>query len=318
MAEANEVRADLVATASRSVRAKDAAIEWVFATGWRLVKVLPERAAFSAFDQAADVLWRRRGGGVIQFEKNQARVHPEASASDLRELSRLGMRSYLRYWCEAFRLPTMGPDEVRGRFDLERKELMDAAVESGTGAVMVVNHGGNWDLAGAWGCLRYGGLTTVAERLKPEGLFELFLEYRQSLGMNVVPLGDPDVIRRLARALKQGQIVPLLGDRDISRSGVVVDFFGEPASLPAGPAVLGMMTGAPVMPVTLWYDGPLATGYIHDPIPVPAEGTRSEKIQVMIQGIANAHERKMRDHSVDWHMMQPVWLADLDPERRRA
>jgi lauroyl/myristoyl acyltransferase len=318
MTESASARVDVGAAVSRSARAKDAATEWAFATGWRLVKVLPERSAFAAFDQAADLLWRRRGGGVLQFEKNQARIHPDASAADLRELSRLGMRSYLRYWCEAFRLPTMSPDEVRGRFDLQRKELMDAAVESGTGAVMVVNHGGNWDLAGAWGCLRYGGLTTVAERLKPEGLFEQFLEYRQSLGMSVVALGDPDVIRKLARALQQGQIVPLLGDRDISRSGVVVEFFGEPASLPAGPAVLGMMTGRPVMPVTLWYDGPLATGYVHDPIPVPAEGTRAEKIHAMTQGIANAHEKSIRDHSVDWHMMQPVWLADLDMSRRGA
>ena len=189
---------------------------------------------------------------------------------------------------------------------------MDAAVESGTGAVMVVNHGGNWDLAGAWGCLRYGGLTTVAERLKPEGLFEQFLEYRQSLGMTSCP-GRSGRHPAARPALKQGQIVPLLGDRDISRSGVVVDFFGEPASLPAGPAVLGIMTGRPVMPVTLWYDGPLATGYVHDAIPVPVEGTRAEKIQQMTQAIAAAHERSIRDHSVDWHMMQPVWLADLDP-----
>jgi lauroyl/myristoyl acyltransferase len=305
-------------TGSRRQVVTDAATEWAFATGWKLVKLLPERSAYRAFDQAADALWRRGGGGVLQFERNQARIHPELTPEQLRELSRRGMRSYLRYWCEAFRLPTMGPDEINRKFDLQRKELMDAAVAGGTGAVMVVNHGGNWDLAGAWGCLRYGGLTTVAERLKPEGLFDQFVAYRESVGMNVVPLGDADVIRRLARALKDGQIVPLLGDRDISRNGVIVDFFGEPASLPAGPAVLGMLTGAPVMPVTLWYDGPLATGFIHDAIPVPTHGTRTEKVQVMTQQIAQAHERSLRDHSVDWHMMQPVWLADLDPSRRRT
>jgi KDO2-lipid IV(A) lauroyltransferase len=309
---------DAAVVASRRQVMTDAATEWAFATGWTVVKRLPERLAFQVFDRAADALWWRRGGGIVQFERNQARIHPDYSAEQLRELSRSGMRSYLRYWCEAFRLPTMGPDEVNRKFDLQRKELMDAAVAAGTGAVMVVNHGGNWDLAGAWGCLRYGALTTVAERLKPEGLFDQFVAYRESVGMNVVPLGDADVMRRLARALKQGQIVPLLGDRDISRNGVVVNFFGEPASLPAGPAVLGIMTGAPVMPVTLWYDGPLATGYIHDPITVPTEGTRTEQIQVMTQQIADAHERSLREHSVDWHMMQPVWLADLDPNRRRT
>jgi KDO2-lipid IV(A) lauroyltransferase len=296
----------------------DAVTEWAFATGWRVVKRLPAPLAFRVFDAAADVLWRKRGGGVVQFERNQARIHPDLSAEQLRALSRRGMRSYLRYWCEAFRLPTMGPDEVNRTFDLERKELMDACVASGTGAVMVVNHAGNWDMAGAWGCLRYGALTTVAERLKPEGLFDQFVAYRESVGMNIVPLGDPDVIRRLARALKEGQIVPLLGDRDISRNGVIVDFFGEPASLPAGPAVLGMLTGAPVMPVTLYYDGSRASGYVHDAIPVPTQGTKTEKIHAMTQQIARSFEEGMRDHSVDWHMMQPVWVADLDPSRRGA
>ena len=306
------------ATQSRTARARDAATEWAFATGWRVVKVLPERAAYRTFDRAADMLWRRRGGGVIQFERNQARIHPDASAADLRELSRLGMRSYLRYWCDAFRLNTWSPDRVNSTFDLDRKVLMDDAVSSGTGAIMVVNHSGNWDHAGAWACLRYGGLTTVAERLKPEGLFELFVDYRESLGMDIVALGEPNIMRRLARALKDGRLVPLLGDRDIGRNGVVVDLFGEPASLPAGPAVLGMLTGAPVIPVTLWYEAERATGCVQDPIPIPTEGTREEKVRAVTQAIAHSFEPAMREHSIDWHMMQPVWLADLDPERRRG
>lgn len=303
---------------SRAAVAKDAATEWAFATGWRVVRLLPEKAAYRVFQAAADQLWRRRGGGIVQFEKNQARIHPEATPAELREMSRLGMRSYMRYWCEAFRLPSWSPERVTSTFDLEDKYLMDDAIESGTGAVMVVGHFGNWDHAGAWGCLRYGGLTTVAERLKPEGLFDRFVEYRESLGMDIVPLGDPDVIRRLVAALKAGRLVPLLGDRDISRNGVIVDFFGEPASLPAGPAVLGLLTGAPVMPVVLWFDGPNATGIVLPPVEIPTEGTKTEKIQVITQGIAHAFEGPVREHSIDWHMMQPVWVADLDMSRRRA
>lgn len=303
---------------SRTAVVKDTVTEWAFATGWQVVKWLPEKAAYKVFEQAADQLWRKRGGGVIQFEKNQARIHPEATPEELRELSRLGMRSYLRYWCEAFRLPAWSPSRVNSTFDLEDKYRMDDAVAAGTGALMVVGHFGNWDHAGAWACMRYGGLTTVAERLKPEGLFDRFVAYRESLGMDIVPLGDPDVIRRLTKALKAGRLVPLLGDRDISRNGVIVDFFGEPASLPAGPAVLGLLTGAPVMPVILWYDGPNSTGIVLPPIEIPTEGTKTEKIQVITQRIAHAYEQPIREHSVDWHMMQPVWLADLDPSRRKA
>jgi KDO2-lipid IV(A) lauroyltransferase len=298
--------------------ASDAATEWAFAAGWSVVKRLPPRAAYATFDQAADLIWRKRGQGVIQFERNQARIHPGADPADLRELSRLGMRSYLRYWCDTFRLPTWTNDQVTGTFDLEDKYRMDDAVAAGKGALMVVNHGGNWDHAGAWGCLRYGGLTTVAERLKPEGLYARFLAYRESLGMEILPTGEPDIIRTLARRLKEGRLVPLMGDRDIGRNGVAVDLFGEPASLPAGPAVLALLTGAPVHPVSLWYDGPMATGRVHPRVDVPEAGTRDEKVLAVTQGIANAFEAGIRDHSADWHMMQPVWLADLDPARRRG
>jgi lauroyl/myristoyl acyltransferase len=296
--------------------AGDAATEWAFAVGWKAVRLLPEAGAYAVFDRAADAIWLRNGGGVKQLERNLARSYPDAGPGDLHELSRPALRSYLRYWCEAFRLPTWKPERVTEGFDLERHELMDAAIESGGGALMVVNHGGNWDHAGAWACLRYGGLTTVAERLKPEGLYERFLAYRQTLGMEILPTGEPDIIRTLARRLREGRLVPLMGDRDIGRNGIVVDLLGEPASLPAGPAVLAMLTGVPLLPVSLWYDGPMSRGYVHDAVPVPVEGSREERVHAVTQGVADAFSEGIRTHPIDWHMMQPVWIADLDPTRR--
>lgn len=292
------------------------ATEWAFGAGWQIVKWLPERAAYRAFDAAADVLWRRRGGGVVQFERNQSRIHPDLTRAELAGLSRVGMRSYLRYWCEAFRLPTWSPERVNSTFNLERDELMDAEMASGKGVIMVVNHGGNWDHAGAWACLRYGGLTTVAERLRPEGLFDRFVEYRETLGMEVLPLGDADVMRTLARRLGEGRLLALVGDRDISRNGIEVDFFGEKAAMPAGSAALAIMTGAAILPVTLWFEPGRSTGYIHDRVHVPAAGDKASKVQRMTQQIASSFEAGLRERSVDWHMMQPVWIADLDPSRR--
>ena len=188
----------------------DAVTEWAFAAGWQLVKWLPERMAYRAFDTGADLLWRRRAGGIEQFERNQARIHPDLDAAQLSLLSRAGMRSYLRYWCDAFRLPTWSREKV-DTFGLERVEILDAAMAEGKGVIVALNHGGNWDHAGAWACARYGQLTTVAERLKPEGLFNRFLAYRESLGMEIVPLGDPDLMRILARRLEGGAPGPATG-----------------------------------------------------------------------------------------------------------
>lgn len=299
-------------------RVGDAATEWAFAAGWRLVRLLPERAADAAFRRAADVLWERRGEGVRQLERNLARIRPEATAAEVHELSRLSMRSYLRYWCEAFRLPSWSSERIRSTCILDQVELMDEAMSAGTGALMIVNHSGNWDHAGAWGCLRYGGLTTVAERLKPEGLYRRFVDYRQTLGMEILPTGEPELVRVLARRLAQGRLVPLMGDRDISRNGVIVDLLGEPASFPAGPALLALLTGAPLHPVTLWFDGPLARGKVHERVPIPQEGDRAERIRAITQSVADAFGEGISAHPVDWHMMQAVWTADLDPARREA
>lgn len=299
-------------------RATDAATEWAFATGWYAVKRLPEKSAYRLFARAADVLWKRDGAGVRQLRRNIERIRPEAEREELDELTRLGMRSYLRYWCDTFRLPTWSPERVRATFDLDDRFFLDDAMSAGRGAIMVVNHAGNWDHAGAWGCLRYGGLTTVAERLRPEGLYQRFLDYRTSLGMEILPTGEPDVVRTLARRLREGRLVPLMGDRDISRNGIVVDLLGSPASFPAGPALLGLLTDAPVHPVTLFFDGDRATGRVHERIPVPTTGTRDERVTAVTQGIADAFGVGLREHPEDWHMMQPVWLEDLDPDRGAA
>lgn len=305
-------------TTSLGRRTTDAATEWAFATGWRVVRLLPERTAYAVFARAADVLHRRNGGSVQQLRRNLRRVRPDADADEIEDLVRRGLRSYMRYWCDTFRLPTWSDERVRSTFVLDRRHLMDEAMEAGTGAIMVVNHAGNWDHAAAWGCLRYGGLTTVAERLRPEGLYERFLAFRTARGMEILPTGDPDIVRTLARRIGEGRLVPLMGDRDISRSGVTVDLLGEPASFPAGPALLALLTDAPVYPVTLWFEDGLARGRVHDRVPVPADGSRREQVVAITQGIADAFASGIREHPEDWHMMQPVWLADLDPGRGAA
>jgi phosphatidylinositol dimannoside acyltransferase len=201
------------------------------------------------------------------------------------------MRSYMRYWCEAFRLPSWSKARIQDTFILERQYLLDEAMEHG-GALMISAHMANWDHAGAWGALTYGSVSSVAERLKPEKLFDKFVAYRrQELGMDILPTGDADVLRQLTRRLRDGKLVALLGDRDIGRSGVHVDFFGEPASFPAGPALLAMMTDVPLHPLTMWFDGDVTRGYIHDRIELPTTGEREDNIRSITQNLREGGNR---------------------------
>ena len=294
---------------------RDAVTAWACGTGWKVVRALPEKAAVRVFDAAADRIWKQRGAGVLQLERNLARVDRTWSSANLRELSRLGMRSYLRYWQEAFRLPSWPVERIRDGFVLDPAWILDDAVAAGTGAIMVPAHSANWDAAGAWAVVRYGGVTTVAERLKPEALFRKFVAFREAFGAEILPLGSDGVMRTLVRRLEQGRVVALLGDRDISRHGVEVQLMGEPALLPAGPALLAILTGAPLHPVGLRFTENGSRGDVLARIAVPAGLSREETVQVMTQQVADGLAEGIRRAPWDWHMLQPVWTADLDAER---
>jgi phosphatidylinositol dimannoside acyltransferase len=240
---------------------------------------------------------------------------PGTTEAEVRALGRAAMRSYLRYWMEAFRLPTWSQERVVNTFHLEQAEVMRETLATGRGVLLVLPHSGNWDHAGAWVCQTTAPITSVAERLKPESLYERFLAYRRSLGMEILPLGSPSVAGVLAQRLRAGGVVCLLGDRDLTASGVAVRFFGHPASMPAGPASLALHTGAALMPVSLWYRADGLRGRIHPEILPPAEGSREEKVAAMTQAVADAFAEGIAEHPADWHMLQRLWRGEPEPDR---
>ncbi|WP_405446206.1 phosphatidylinositol mannoside acyltransferase [Streptomyces achromogenes] len=297
--------------------AADRFADALYGLGWSTVKKLPEPVAVRLGRTIADAAWKRRGKGVRRLEANYARVVPGASPERLAELSRAGMRSYLRYWMESFRLPAWSAERVRTGFEPKDLHHLTEGLDSGRGVVLALPHLANWDLAGAWVTTKLETpFTTVAERLKPESLYDRFVAYREGLGMEVLPHSGGAAFGTLARRLRDGGLVCLVADRDLSASGAEVDFFGERARMPAGPALLAQQTGALLLPVTLWYDdSPVMKGRVHPPIEVPASGTRAEKTSVMTQALADAFATGIAAHPEDWHMLQRLWLADLDPAK---
>ncbi|MFV0137077.1 phosphatidylinositol mannoside acyltransferase [Streptomyces sp. HMX87] len=288
----------------------------LYGVGWSTVRKLPEPVAVRLGRTIADVTWKRRGAAVRRLESNYARVVPGASPERLAELSRAGMRSYLRYWMESFRLPAWSPERIRAGVDVKDLHLLTEGMAAGKGVILALPHLANWDLAGAWVTTRLGiPFTTVAERLKPETLYDRFVAYREGLGMEVLPhTAGGAAFGTLARRLRGGGLVCLVADRDLSASGVEVEFFGEAARMPAGPALLAQQTGALLLPATLWYDdSPVMRGRVHPPVEVPGSGTRAEKTSVMAQALADAFATGIAEHPEDWHMLQRLWLKDLDP-----
>ena len=300
-----------------------------FGAGWNLVCRLPEPIARWLFNFGADVAWRRQGGGVQALEGNLTRVlrtpsgdslPPSELGAELRALSRAVMRSYARYYLETFRLQVI-PDEriVAGmHVNQENLDLTLQHMKDGRGVIYALPHMGDFEQAGRWVILvGAGSIVAPAERLKPESVFQKFLAFREGLGMEIVPTsGGPHPFGVMAQRLRAGQLVTIVADRDLSDTGIEVEFFGEKALLPAGPAALAVSTGAALMPVACWFVGETEWGaHIYDEIPVPAAGTRKEKIAAMTQALAAVFEEAIREHPEDWHMLQKLFVSDLDPGR---
>ncbi|MCX5395888.1 phosphatidylinositol mannoside acyltransferase [Streptomyces sp. NBC_00102] len=299
---------------------RDRLTDGLYGLGWGAVKRLPEPAARALFRTLADQVWKRRGKSVLRLESNLARVVPGASEARLAELSRAGMRSYMRYWLESFRLPTWSPEQIKERIDVTDAHRLTEGLDAGRGVVLALPHLGNWDLAGAWVTTDLKvPFTTVAERLKPETLYDRFVAYRESLGMEVLPHSGGAAFGTLARRLRAGGLVCLVADRDLSASGVEVDFFAARARMPAGPALLAQQTGALLLPVTLGFDDtPVMRARIHPPVVVPEEGTRAERTKAMTQALADAFAEGIAAHPEDWHMLQRLWLDDLEERDGRG
>ncbi|MFE9137246.1 phosphatidylinositol mannoside acyltransferase [Streptomyces sp. NPDC007355] len=298
---------------------KDRLSDGLYGAGWATVKKLPEPVATALGRRIADIAWKRRGTSVLRLEANLARVVPDATPERLAELSRAGMRSYMRYWMESFRLPAWSKERVERGVEIKDVHHLKEGLAAGRGVVVALPHLANWDLAGVWVTRTLGvPFTTVAERLKPETLYDRFVAYRESLGMEVLPHTGGSAFGTLARRLRAGGLVCLVADRDLSSSGTEVTFFGEKTRMPGGPAMLALQTGALLMPATLWYDEtPVMRGRIHPPVDVPPSGTRAEKTSAMTQALADAFAGGIAEHPEDWHMLQRLWLADLEarPER---
>jgi KDO2-lipid IV(A) lauroyltransferase len=284
---------------------KDNLSAYAYFAGWRIVRWLPERTAYRLAYAAADFLTKRKGKNVSRLRSNLQRTKPNMTELDLDLLLIDAMRSYMRYWCDTFRFPDWSPERVRETVSVTNEHLLLDAISAKTGVIVTLPHAGNWDHAGAYFCGKGINLVTVAEHLKPEKLFLKFLSYRQAMGMEVLPL-DGRVLGTLEQRLRQGALVALVADRDLSRSGIAVTFFGAPSRMPPGPAILALKTDAPLITAFVSYT---ETG-IHidfNQVSLPTSGSDEEKISHIVQDMAQQFEVGIAAHPEDWHMLQRIW-----------
>ncbi|HEX6238081.1 MAG TPA: phosphatidylinositol mannoside acyltransferase [Acidimicrobiales bacterium] len=282
-----------------------------YKAGALLAQRLPGRLVEAGAPALAAVASLAPSGRRAMVERHQRRIDPSLHGAALRHRVRQVYRSYGRYYSESFRLPAIEPAELDARLSYEGYEHVRAAIARGIGPVLVLPHLGSWEWCAYWLTrVENTPVTAVVERLDPPALFEWFVEFRRRIGIEVVPLGA-DAGPAVVRAVKRCHIVPLLADRDITGRGVEVWFLGERTTLPSGPAVLGLRTGAPLLPTAV-YDRPGGHhhGVVRPPVPVERQGTFREDVVRITQVLADELGELIRRAPDQWHLMQPNWPSD--------
>lgn len=278
--------------------------------GWWIVRTLPEKTAYSLFYSIGEITHRRNGKSIQRLRSNLHQVKPELNEIELETLVAQSMSSYMRYWCDTFRIQKWSTERIRKTVTTTNGNLLLDPMKDGRGVVVALPHSGNWDHAGAYFCSLGIPLVTVAERLKPEALFQKFLRHRESMGFEVLSLDSRSFITLVKRA-KEKRLIALVADRDLSHSGIDVNFFGSNARMPAGPALLAVKTGIPLIVAHVSYTQTGIHIDFHE-VQVPSQGSETERIEETVQMTAELFSVGIAQHPEDWHMLQRIWVDARD------
>ncbi len=267
------------------------------------------RAAASAAALASAAASRDRR--LIVRRNLERAIGRRLSAGEARRKVRVAFEWYARYYLESFQLPALDIAAVNDGFGYEGVDAVERAARGGVGPILVMPHLGTWEWAAWWLALVPKlKVTAVVEPLDPPEVFEWFTSFRQELGMDIIPLG-PTAGGQLATALRGGHVVCLLSDRDIGGGGVPVEFFGERTRLPAGPAMLALRTGAPLIPAAVYWRGGTRHAIARPPLDTGRRGRLRDDIARVVHDYARALEGLIRRAPEQWHLMSPNWPSDF-------
>jgi phosphatidylinositol dimannoside acyltransferase len=287
----------------------------------RAATILPERAGRRLFTGLGLAYHAADASGRATVARNLSRVLGKPPDSpEVKAAVREAFQSYARYWFDTFLMRVIRPEEFLKRYEMRGLEHVTAALEGGRGALFCTPHLGNWDAGAKWMSLHGYRITAVAEQLRPERLFKLWLEHRRALGLGIVPLSDKNTVaQRLVELIQRNELIALVSDRDLRETGPVVEMFGAERRLPAGPALLSLSTGSPLIPAATYdtEDGWMAV--ISPPLEIKRTGNMREDVTRLTRLLAAEFERSIAAAPTQWHMWQPAWPeADAAEAERRA
>ncbi len=242
-----------------------------------------------------------------QVLENLKVIFPDKSDREIRRIRIWMARNFAKYLVDFFRFVKLDKEYIARNIKIENIRYLDEALSKGKGVIALSAHLGNWELGGVVIPLLGYPLWAVVLPHKDRRVNSFFNFQRESKGLKVIPLGK--AVRQCLNVLRKNEIVALVGDRDFTEKGVVLDFFGRPTFLPEGPAAFSLKTGAVIVPVfmlrnkddtfTLRFDKPLEF--------TPTDNRNNDLIALILRYkvIIEDYIRKYPDQ---WYMFKKFWI----------
>ncbi len=283
-------------------------VYWGYNLAWTLIKFLPEKFGRRLFSVLSRKIYKANKKSVQQLRANLKKV-TNLPAAELEILLAQAVESYFKYWYEAFVLNTWSKKKISEYFTMTNQEKFSQILSQNPRVILALPHMGNWDAAAYWFTTNFRPLTSVAEQLRPIKLYEKFVKFRTRLGVEVLALDkNSDLFHKLLERVNNKRVLALLADRDISKTGIKVNFFNSIASMPAGPAALAYAGDAVVVTIKI-YNSPTGKilSEVRDVLEINKSLTREIAIEDLTQRMAKSFEVMISENPVDWHLMQRLW-----------
>tara|TARA_X000000368_G_scaffold66146_2_gene47331 strand:- start:28221 stop:29102 length:882 start_codon:yes stop_codon:yes gene_type:complete len=276
-----------------------------------LIKAIPNHLLSKVSNVLGRVAYRLSSDKKVLVKRNMLRVHKgQITNLEIDQKTKQAFVSYAKYWIDSAKMQSLTDYHIDAGFTVEGFEHIENAWSEGPGPILALPHLGGWEWAGRWlTCRPKFEVTVVVEPQQPKELFEFMMSYRESFGMNVIPLG-PNAGKEVIKAIKSNHVVCLLCDRDIEGTGVKVSFFGEETTIPAGPATLSIRTGAKIIPVAVYQRARSHHAIVKPPLNSMRQGSLREDVARISQKIAGSFEELILLEPEQWHLMSPNWPSD--------
>ncbi|MCX5697842.1 MAG: lysophospholipid acyltransferase family protein [Candidatus Omnitrophica bacterium] len=238
---------------------------------------------------------------------NLKTIFPEKSPKEIRRIRRRISINFAKYLVDFFRFSVIDASYLEENVKIENLVYIDRALSKGKGVIILSAHLGNWELGGVvLGVLGYP-FWVVALTHKNKKVNSFFNFQRESKGVRVIPLGK--AVRQCLRVLGENKMLGLVGDRDFTERGTVLDFFGRPAIFPQGPAALSLSMGASIVPAFMLRNSDESfTLRFEEPVQFSPSGERERDVKDLIAKYILIYEDYIRRYPDQWYMFRRFWV----------